>query len=125
MEDRFKPCWHCGDRPIYMAGNYFEGKIDTRPCCYNYPYCISNVTKNDCLACDICYRNNIKTYITIYPHNTIIYRYCARCLSETNGLRNTRDIKIFDDNYKGYYHDMFPHPNSPYYENMNGIIDFV
>jgi hypothetical protein len=111
-----KPCWRCGGHPVAYSCGWFEGQSGGRICCYNYPRCKPLTTKTVPHACDICNRDNVDTYIIVYPDLKDCNRFCARCISETNGLRITSGIIIIDQSGRKYPIDIFPHPNMRSYE---------
>lgn len=106
-----EPCWHCGNKVVHFSCNYFEGKQEGRYCCYDYPRCKPNFEKTSPLACDICNRDNVKTYIIVFEDKPNGSRFCAMCISDTNGLRNTSNIIIIDENLHILTHDLFSHPS--------------
>lgn len=111
-------CWHCGDEAVYYMANFFEDKAEGRHCCYNYPRCQSLVVKKNKNVCDLCNRDEVDTYLILYPDQMKGNRFCARCISVTNGLRNTRNITIVDKNDQILSQNLFPHPNDQRYRSM-------
>lgn len=107
-----KPCWHCGKFGTSCGTTYIGGKRLFKYCCYDYPKCKLLESPRSYKSCDICNRDDVRTYFVTYP-DKLIRRFCYDCICGTSYLKNNQHIVITDSETGAIYsRSMFPHPNN-------------